>query len=124
MATEIIINDGGAPARIMPFSAGGTVAAGDCLQQTAYGVIANGTSGSAALGVVLTAATSGNLCNVVTGRGVQLKANSTGTIALGGDLMCDGAGKLKADAGAAGDQTVAIALEAGSGASTIKVLFF
>ena len=32
MATEILVNDGGAPARILPFTAGGTVAAGDALQ--------------------------------------------------------------------------------------------
>ena len=29
MATEIIVNDGGAPARILPFIANDTIAAGD-----------------------------------------------------------------------------------------------
>ena len=29
MATEILINDGGAPARILPFTAGSTIAAGE-----------------------------------------------------------------------------------------------
>ena len=32
MATEVLINDGGAPARIIPYIAGSTISAGDPLQ--------------------------------------------------------------------------------------------
>ena len=31
MATEILVNDGGAPARILPYIAGSTVAAGNAV---------------------------------------------------------------------------------------------
>ena len=31
MATEILVNDGGAPARILPFNAGEAITAGDAL---------------------------------------------------------------------------------------------
>jgi hypothetical protein len=32
MATEVLVNDGGAPARIIPYIAGSTISAGDPLQ--------------------------------------------------------------------------------------------
>jgi len=123
MATEILVNDGGAPARILPFTAGGTVSAGDALQMdtNTEKVVAPATSGAKILGVALTAATSGNLVNAITGRGPIVRCNVTGTLAAGNMLDAMTNGKLQIAAGT-GQHAVAIALEDGSGASTIKVM--
>ena len=74
MATEIIVNDGGAPSRILPFIANETIAAGDYVVQHTNGQIQPvKVSGAKGIGVSLTAATSGNVVNVVTGKGVLLR---------------------------------------------------
>jgi len=39
MATEILVNDGGAPARILPFTAGATVSGGEAVIMSADGEI-------------------------------------------------------------------------------------
>lgn len=123
MATEILVNDGGAPARILPFLAGGTVAAGDALQMdtNTEKVVAPATSGAKILGVALTAATSGNLVNAICGRGPIVRCNVTGTLTAGSMLDARADAKL-GGATATGQHAVAIALEDGSGASTIKVM--
>jgi len=87
MATEIIINDGGAPSRILPFIANATIAAGDYVGLEATGKCEPiNVSGAKGLGVALTAATSGNVANVVTGKGVILSTFCSGTIATGAEL--------------------------------------
>ena len=102
MANEIIVNDGGAPARILPFVAVEAVSAGDALGLTAEG------SGNASkvnqltdtelmgimVGVALTDAAAGEVCSVVSGRGVIVRINTTnGTGGMG--LMASGtAGRL------------------------------
>jgi len=87
MATEIIINDGGAPARILPFIANATIASGDYVGLEATGKCEPiNVSGAKGLGVALTAATSGNVANVVTGHGVILNTYCSGTIATGAEL--------------------------------------
>ena len=78
-----------------------------------------------ALGVSLTATTSGNMCNVISGRGVMLNASVSGTVAIGGQLEMSGLGDLQPwtlhDAGL-GSPT-ALALEAHAGdPSLAKVL--
>tara|TARA_B000000557_G_C20441887_1_gene303411 strand:+ start:36 stop:407 length:372 start_codon:yes stop_codon:yes gene_type:complete len=123
MATEVIINDGGAPARIFPFTANETIAAGDALS-----VIANGTlgfpaaSGSHIIGVALTAATSGNLVNVVTGRGVILKVNTVGTITAGEELNAHDTGKFVSHNSSG--VKVAQALEADGADDVCKVILY
>jgi len=88
MAEEIIVNDGGAPARIIPFIADETIAAGDYVNMIGTGEVQPAqASGNVGLGVALTAATSGNIVNVVTGKGVVLKTYCSGTIAAGGRLL-------------------------------------
>ena len=122
MATEILVNDGGAPARILPFEAYATIAAGDVLQYNSSSkVLPNDVSGARALGVALTAATSGTMANVISGRGVVVRANCTGTLSAGDNLDCAGNGKLK-KAKALNGHAVAILLEDASGASTSKVM--
>jgi len=117
MATEILVNDGGAPARILPYTAGSTVTAGKLVTIDTDGQVDHvSTSGSKALGVALTAAESGNICNVVSGHGVQLNVYTSGAAIVIGDELVAGA------AGQAGDlcespgtgQVLAVALETGS----------
>ena len=126
MATEILVNDGGAPARILPYTAGSTVSAGRAVMIYADGQVDHcTTSGSKILGVALTAAESGNICNVITGHGVQLNAYvSGGAIGIGDELVAGGTthGALaeKTD-GTHQGQVLAIALEAATSAGLKKV---
>ena len=121
MATEILVNDGGAPARILPYTAGSTVAAGKAITIATDGQVDHtAVSGSKMLGVALTAAESGNICNVISGHGVQLNVFTSGSnIAIGDELVAALGGSLagvlveKTD-GTHQGQVVAIALEAGS----------
>ena len=82
MATEILVNDGGAPARIMPFEAAEAITAGDALQlihvanaDCTVGQAESGDTSGMFIGVALTDAASGAICNVVTGRGVICRIN-------------------------------------------------
>jgi len=117
MATEILVNDGGAPARILPYEGYATLLAGDYVTMNASGkLVANTTSGTQGLGFLLTPTTSGNLGSVVTGHGVQLNVYVSGTVAAG-DLLyvkksaSEGIIAQSGDSGSA----VAIALESSSG---------
>ena len=121
MATEILVNDGGAPARILPFTAGSTIAAGEpVIMATTDGEVdsvATAASGTMALGVALTATTSGNMCNVISGRGVILNASVSGTVVTGAQLEMSGLGDFQTwalhDAGQG--RPTALALASGSG---------
>jgi alkyl sulfatase BDS1-like metallo-beta-lactamase superfamily hydrolase len=81
MATEILLNDGGAPARILPFTAAETVTAGNLLTVDATGKVQNAISTDTAgqqfagIGFALTTITSGNIASVITGKGVILNIN-------------------------------------------------
>tara|TARA_R110000824_G_scaffold100285_1_gene238499 strand:- start:7109 stop:7510 length:402 start_codon:yes stop_codon:yes gene_type:complete len=83
MATEILINDGGAPARILPFIAGEAIAAGDALAVGNDGEIIQAQTTHAhgaghieyMIGVALTSAASGEPCNVVSGKGIIVNCN-------------------------------------------------
>jgi len=132
MATEIIINDGGAPARILPFIAGETIAAGDYVGMESTGKIGPiDVSGARGLGVSLTAATSGDVVNVVTGKGVIMNTFCSGTIAAGAELTMGLAAGMYLEAATAVQKTrgevVAIyvdsALTTGDGLSLKKVVF-
>jgi len=130
MATEVLINDGGAPARIIPYTAGSTISAGDPLQIGTDGEVdACFTTSGSLLGVALTAATSGSIANVITGRGVVLNALCSGSaagdnIAIGTTLVPDARGFLVSGVAHTSYPAwgVAIALEAGSAtAGLLKV---
>tara|TARA_Y100000310_G_scaffold259591_1_gene268309 strand:- start:242 stop:634 length:393 start_codon:yes stop_codon:yes gene_type:complete len=120
MATEILVNDGGAPARILPFTAGSTIAAGEPVgMATPDGEIDSANtalSGTRALGVSLTAVTSGSICNVISGRGVILNASVSGTAAIGSELEMSGLGDFQPYVYLAdGGRPTALALAAHSG---------
>jgi len=75
MATEILINDGGAPARILPFVAAEDITAGYALAVNSSGEVKLANSGDSEFAVVgygLTTITSGNIVSVITGHGVVL----------------------------------------------------
>jgi len=83
MATEILLNDGGAPARILPFTAGEAITAGDALAVGNDGEIIQAHTGHShgaghieyMIGVALTSAASGEPCNVVSGKGIIVNCN-------------------------------------------------
>jgi hypothetical protein len=93
MATEILVNDGGAPARILPFTAGSTVTAGMPVQMGADAEVDNfaGANGKP-LGVALTTVTSGNLASIIVGSGIILNMYCSGTIGRGDGIatLADG----------------------------------
>jgi hypothetical protein len=97
MATEILVNDGGAPARILPFTAGEAISAGEVLKAStaADNTCLLATIATApVLGVALVDAASGDMCSVISGRGVILNIQCTAETA-GINLMVDGtAGQL------------------------------
>ena len=75
MATEILINDGGAPARILPFVATEDLTAGYAIAINSSGEakLADRDDGElAAIGYALTTITSGNIVSVISGHGVIL----------------------------------------------------
>ena len=75
MATEILINDGGAPARILPFVAAEDITAGYALAVNSDGNVKLASSSDselAAIGYGLTTITSGNIVSVISGHGVIL----------------------------------------------------
>tara|TARA_Y100000310_G_scaffold225171_1_gene227194 strand:- start:1180 stop:1563 length:384 start_codon:yes stop_codon:yes gene_type:complete len=122
MATEILLNDGGAPARILPFLAGSAIAAGDPV------TMANGDNEvdtvSAAdvkvLGYSLTAATSGTMANIITGHGVMLNASVSGALVSGGAMLATDANGYLVDSPTTAGNAVAIALETGSATTGLK----
>jgi|TARA_R110001583_G_scaffold35715_1_gene118551 hypothetical protein len=81
MAEDILINDGGAPARILPFEAGAAITAGDVLSINTSGQVVKADTDLAAghieymVGVSLTDTASGDICNVITGKGIILRVN-------------------------------------------------
>ena len=77
MATEILINDGGAPARILPFVASEDLTAGYAIAINSSGEakLSDRDDGElAAIGYALTTITSGNIASVISGHGVILNA--------------------------------------------------
>ena len=131
MADEILINDGGAPARILPFVAGEAITAGWPVLVHTDGKI-RGTEASFALtGFALNdAAADGDRVNVITGSGIMVNAMCVNNTAIG-DYCVTGANVLDrtANAGTAGatgtnSDYVAIALGANSsgGSALTKVL--
>jgi hypothetical protein len=83
MATEILVNDGGAPARIIPIIANEAITAGDAIGLVH---VASGNAKAIQLdsadtsvffvGVALADAAADAVCNVVTGRGVVCMINA------------------------------------------------
>jgi|21_taG_2_1085346.scaffolds.fasta_scaffold04232_4 sulfite exporter TauE/SafE len=78
MATEILVNDGGAPARILPYTAGAALTAGDAVTMGAVAdltVVKATAANMVPLGYALTDCDSGDICSIITGKGVIINAN-------------------------------------------------
>ena len=124
MATEVLVNDGGAPARIIPLIAGTALSGGHILDMQTDGEVdpATDTGSTKTIGYALVDAASGTTASVITGRGVVLNAYGTGTIASGASCEVDAADGILV-AGTTAGKIVAIALEAHAGAASLfKVL--
>ena len=129
MATEILVNDGGAPARILPFTAKAALSGGHACEMHTDGKVRmdEGAASKKVIGFALTDAVADGPCSIVTGKGVVLNAAVTGTVASGATLEVDAGatarnGVLKA--GATAGAVFAIALESGTGTAIrlVKVL--
>tara|TARA_R100000458_G_scaffold50149_1_gene50170 strand:+ start:1231 stop:1623 length:393 start_codon:yes stop_codon:yes gene_type:complete len=80
MATEILINDGGAPARILPYTAAEAITAGDACTIDTNGEVQKANTGDANYkfayaGIALTTVAAGEICSLITGVGVVLNIN-------------------------------------------------
>ena len=113
---NILINDGGAPARIMKLG----LAAADIDAGTFVGFVGGEISAtglgsipaaSNAVGVLFVDAVSGEPASVLTGSGLMCYLKSTGTIATGANLSHNGDG-LAVDTTNTTDECLAVALEA------------
>jgi hypothetical protein len=127
----ILVNDGGAPARIMNFVAAADISAGECLRIDAAGKVALTTDDNVPLaGVALTDVDSGAQCSMVTGGGVILyvvcKADvNTGDVLMTDDDSAGVAGSLKVGGATDTNFPVAQALEDAPAAGGLtKVLVF
>jgi hypothetical protein len=109
----ILVNDGGAPARIINFLAGEAVSAGQVLKASTAAdmtcLLATDDE-HLLLGVALTDAALGDMCSVVTGSGVICYVRVTDETA-GISLMVDGTpGQLDEWSGASGNNNNPVAM--------------
>ena len=113
---SVLVNDGGAPARIINFEASENMTAGTAMEITSAGKVAMAVTQSVnPAGFLLVDATNGDLASVVTGSGVVLHAHLDGTanIDIGDNLDIDASeGGALSKANPDGGTVVAIALEA------------
>jgi hypothetical protein len=122
----ILVNDGGAPARIINFKAGEAISAGDVLKPSTAAdmtcLLATNDE-HPILGVALTDAASGDMCSIVTGSGVVCYLQVTAETA-GIALMVDGtAGQLDEWSNStASTKIVAMTLEVTTGAGLTKCM--
>ena len=130
MATEVLVNDGGAPARIMNLAlAGADLTAGLVVDINASGKIiaaaddqTGGTSKAqaVALGVLLVDATEGDPTSIVTGKGIVCNVQSVAGLTVGEELVVDDAGKLEHSANLETDRIFAIALDSTFSADSLN----
>ena len=132
MATEILLNDGGAPARILPFTANGAISGGEVVEiqlgGTAGDVRQAAVNSVVTCGVSLTDAADNGPANIITGHGVILNISATGAVDVGDLGAVNAAGVLiftaTAATIAAAGTAVAIALETqASGAGLVKCMW-
>ena len=125
MAKEIILNDGGAPARILPFVAAATGSAGDPIILDTAGKTAALQAGRVVAGFLLTDVDAiGDMANVVMGHGCILNVKCDKDVTVG-QLVMSGAAKLvgatnDADAGDS-YEVVGFALEAGDTVTDLPI---
>tara|TARA_B100000287_G_scaffold366435_1_gene361714 strand:- start:1036 stop:1440 length:405 start_codon:yes stop_codon:yes gene_type:complete len=123
----VLVNDGGAPARIINFEASEAITAGSAIEVLSTGKVKMAdTDGVRCAGFAMVDAASGDLCSVITGSGVVLMANVDGDsvdVDVGDFLEVGENGTLIKQASMADKTTVAIALEANTAAPASGSLF-
>ena len=122
MATEILVNDGGAPARIMNLgNANAAIEAGMFVDINSSGkIIANTEAQEASssgqkvsLGVLLVDAAAGAPTSIITGIGVVCNVQAAEALStVGTEVTVDDAGKVEATADADAHRAVGITLAA------------
>ncbi len=121
MATEILVNDGGAPARIMNLGmANAAIEAGMFVEINSSGKIiadtddqeASASGDKTSLGVLLVDAVSGGPTSIITGKGVVCNVQAAEAITCGHELTVDNAGKVEPTADADTHRAVGKALAA------------
>ena len=130
MATEVLVNDGGAPARIMNLAlAGADLTAGLVVDINSNGKIiaaaddqTGGTNKAqaAALGVLLVDAADGDPTSIVTGKGIVCNVQSVAGLTVGEELVVDDAGKLEHSGNIETDRIFAIALDSTFSADSLN----
>ena len=125
----ILVNDGGAPARIMNFEAAEAINAGDALEfNSSAKLIAADTDDVPPEGFALADAASGDMVSMLTGSGIMIYANVDGDsvdVAVGDLLTIGESGALVKEASGADKNPCAVALEANAGTEAqVKVLVF
>jgi len=122
MATEILVNDGGAPARILPFNAGANISAGlVCIMEADGDVnVAASAAATNTIGVSLTDADSGTTASIITGKGVIVNAYVSGTAASGA-LLQVGTTDGELAAGTTADAGVAVMVGDDTGSATSQL---
>ena len=120
MATEVLVNDGGAPARILPFTASAAVSAGMTVEMHTDSKIRRdaGAASKKVVGFALTDAVADGPASIITGKGVLLNLQVTGAVTVGGTLMVDAGGAATLGvlkAGTTAGAIVAQSLEQGTG---------
>ena len=125
----ILVNDGGAPARILNFEAAEAINAGDALEfNSSAKLIAADTDDVPVAGFALADAASGALVSMINGSGIVIYANVDGDsvdVAVGDLLTIGESGALVKEASGADKNPCAVALEANAGTEAqVKVLVF
>ena len=114
VTNSVLVNDGGAPARIINLEAASDITAGMCLEVNSSGkLLGADTDNQLVAGFALVDADAGALCSMITGSGVVLYAHVDGTtdVDAGVGLKAGDDGALMKRA-TVDDTAVAIALEA------------
>jgi hypothetical protein len=125
MAKEVLVNDGGAPARILPFVSAATGSAGDPITINTAGKTIACAVGFKVAGFLLTdVAVVGDMANVVMGHGCMLNVKCKADVEIG-DVLQSGLVRLDGIVNSASisfpEGAVAIALEAGDTATDLPI---
>lgn len=110
----ILVNDGGAPARIMNFNADATIYAGDAIELTATGCKAADEGDVQPAGFALVDAAADEPCSVITGSGIMLNAAVDGSSSAASIGSLLGVGEDGTMIVVAAAKATAVALEAKS----------
>ncbi len=118
MAEEVLMNDGGAPARILPFTAKEAITAGAAIAITETADVLQAKladeDGVPVAGFALTGCAAGAICNVISGSGVIVNALVDGdsvNVGIGEFLEIGENGTLIGQASPGDKTVVAVALE-------------